>query len=83
MCISVPMQIVGIEQQADSPPSARACFEGVVKEVSMAMLPDLQVGDYVLVQFGLATRRLEPDEARQTLELLRELNDLESEEGFP
>ena len=80
MCVSVPMQVVAIEKNFAGVPRGKACFEGTVKEVSLAMLPDVLVGDYVLVQFGLATTRLTPEEARETIEFLRQLDELMSKE---
>jgi hydrogenase expression/formation protein HypC len=47
-------------------------FEGVVKEVSLATVPDAIVGDYVIVHVGFAISKLNEDEARKTLALIRE-----------
>jgi hydrogenase expression/formation protein HypC len=76
MCVSVPMQVVEIEKNAGGLVRGKACYGGIVKDVSLQMLPDVRVGDYVMVQFGLATTALSPDEARETLELLKQLDEL-------
>ena len=47
-------------------------FGGIVREARLDFLPEAQVGDYVLVHVGIAISRIDPDEARRTLELLRE-----------
>lgn len=80
MCVSVPMQVVEIKKNQDGARHGRARYEGVLKEVSFQMLPEVQVGDYVMVQFGLATVRLEPEEARETLAFLRELDNFFAED---
>jgi hydrogenase expression/formation protein HypC len=43
-------------------------FAGVTKSVSLAMVPEAQVGDYVIVHVGFAISRLDEDAARRTLE---------------
>ncbi|MBI4672598.1 MAG: HypC/HybG/HupF family hydrogenase formation chaperone [Chloroflexi bacterium] len=80
MCVNVPMQVVEIQQNQDGMLLGRACFEGVVKDVSFQLLPAVRIGDYVMVQFGLATVRLEPAQAQETLALLRELDQLWTED---
>ena len=46
--------------------------EGVRREVSLALVEDPKVGDYVIVHAGYAIQRLDPEEALETLELLRQ-----------
>jgi len=47
--------------------------EGVTRQVSLMLLPDANVGDYVLVHAGFAIQLIDEESAKQTLELLREL----------
>ena len=56
-------------------------FGGVVKEVCLAYLPDLEVGDYTIVHVGFALQRLDEDSARETLALFENLGILEEEFG--
>jgi hydrogenase expression/formation protein HypC len=54
-------------------------FGGVLKEASLAYVPEAKVGDYVIVHVGFALSRIDEDEARKVFEYLRqmeELNDL-------
>jgi hydrogenase expression/formation protein HypC len=51
---------------------ARVTLGGVSKCVSIALLEDVQVGDYLLIHVGYALARLDPDEAAQTLAIMRE-----------
>lgn len=76
MCISVPMQVVEIHPPQDDARTGVVSYDGAHKQVSLAAVPEVQVGDYVLVQFGFATSRLDAADARRTLELLRELDTL-------
>ena len=60
--------------------SARVSFDGVVKEVSLALTPSAKVDDYVLVHVGFALNVIDEAEARRVLEDLRTLGEL-AEEG--
>lgn len=46
---------------------------GVRKTISLALVPDAQVGDYVIVHVGHAIGRLDAEEAERTLALFAEL----------
>ncbi|WP_456639098.1 HypC/HybG/HupF family hydrogenase formation chaperone [Bradyrhizobium sp. USDA 10063] len=48
-------------------------IDGVSKEISIALIDDLAVGDYVLVHVGYALTKIDPAEAKRTLELMQEL----------
>jgi hydrogenase expression/formation protein HypC len=52
---------------------------GVKKEVSFMILPEAEVGDYVIVHAGFAIQRLNEEEAQKTLDLFREMADLDTE----
>jgi hydrogenase expression/formation protein HypC len=66
MCLAVPGQVVTIED--DPMRTAIVSFAGVTKSVSLAMVPEAQVGDYVIVHVGFAISRLDEEAARRTLE---------------
>ncbi|MCP9468817.1 MAG: HypC/HybG/HupF family hydrogenase formation chaperone [Nitrospira sp.] len=66
MCLAVPGQVL---QVADDPlRTAAVSFGGVTKTVSLALVPDATVGDYVIVHVGFAISKLNEDEAGRTLE---------------
>jgi hydrogenase expression/formation protein HypC len=54
----------------------RVSFGGIVKEVSLAYVPEAVVGDYVIVHVGFAISRLDETEAFQVFEYLREMDEL-------
>ncbi len=68
MCLAIPILVE--ELLADD--MARVTLGGVSKVVSIALLEQVRVGDYLLIHVGFALARLDPDEAEQTLAMMRE-----------
>ena len=62
-------------------------FSGILKEVSLAYVPEANVGDYVIVHVGFALSRVDEEEAKQVFEYLRQMQELselqESQPGVP
>ena len=71
MCLAIPVKVVAIG--ADD--SAIVDLGGVRKEVSLALLSDVQVGDYVILHVGYALSKLDPEEAEKTLALFAEMTE--------
>jgi hydrogenase expression/formation protein HypC len=69
MCLAIPAEIV--EFLADG--MARVSIDGVGKTISVMLLDGLEIGDYVLVHVGFALSKIDPQEARRTLDLLAEI----------
>ena len=80
MCLAVPGQVLEISER-DGTRIAQVDFGGVTKEVCLAYVPDLQVGEYTIVHVGFALQRLDEESAMQSLELYRPLGALEEEFG--
>jgi hydrogenase expression/formation protein HypC len=75
MCLGVPGRIDFIDD-ADGVAGARrgrVDFGGVQREVALALVPEANVGDYVIVHAGIAITRLDEAQAAATLALLGEL----------
>ena len=68
MCLAIPALVV--ELLPDQ--MARISLDGVMKTISVALLEDVAVGDYVIVHVGHALSRIDPAEAERTLALLAE-----------
>jgi len=68
MCLAVPMQVMEINDS-----QAIIAAGGVQRRISLLLLPEAQVGDYVLVHAGFAIQRLDEAEAQETLRLWSEL----------
>jgi hydrogenase expression/formation protein HypC len=56
--------------------TGKVSFGGVVKEVSLAYVPEAQVGDYVIVHVGFALSRVDEAEAQRVFDYLEEMGDL-------
>ena len=69
MCLAIPAEV--IELLPDQ--MARVSLDGVSKQVSVALIENPQVGDYVILHVGFALTRIDPEEARRTLALLDQL----------
>jgi len=80
MCLAVPGKIVAIDEKEGSFASGTVDFQGSQLEVSLALVPDVQVGDWVLVHTGFAISQLDEAEAHETWKYLREAG-LAVEEG--
>jgi len=80
MCLAVPGRVTSIWEQDDTP-MGQVDFGGVTKEVCLAYVPDLQVGEYTIVHVGFALQRLDEESALETLELFRQMGELDAEFG--
>jgi len=80
MCLGVPGRINEI-YEAEGRRMGTVDFGGVRREACLDFVPEAQVGQYVVVHVGFAISLLSEVEARETLELLREIMDLEQELG--
>lgn len=69
MCLAIPARVVALPE----PESAVVELDGVQKTISLALVDDVAVGDYVIVHVGFALSKLDADEAEQTLALFARL----------
>jgi hydrogenase expression/formation protein HypC len=81
MCLGIPAMILEIQGE-DLTRTAKVDFGGVVREVSLAYVPEAQVGDYVIVHVGFALSILNKAEAQETWRLLQEIGVVEQELGL-
>jgi hydrogenase expression/formation protein HypC len=77
MCLGVPGKVVRVDDSAIDVPMGRVDFGGVSRDVCLAYVPDVRVGDYVIVHVGFAISVVDAAEAHRTYEILREMNALE------
>jgi hydrogenase expression/formation protein HypC len=83
MCLAVPGQILSVSGDDPLLRTARVSFAGVVKEVSLGVLPEAAVGDYVIVHAGMALSILDQEEAAQVLRDLEQLAALQDPPESP
>lgn len=75
MCLGVPGRVLSREQE-DGLLMGRVDFGGVSRKVCLEHVPDVALGDYVLVHVGFALSRIDAREARKIFALLLELDQL-------
>jgi len=73
MCLAIPALIKSIDGE-----QAVADIEGVTRDISLQLTPEAKVGDYVLLHTGYAISVIDPEEAEETLKLLREMAEADS-----
>ncbi|MBP0030002.1 HypC/HybG/HupF family hydrogenase formation chaperone [Roseofilum reptotaenium CS-1145] len=74
MCLAVPGKLISISGEDPLTKMGRVSFGGVIKEVSLAYVPEAQIHDYVLVHVGFALSIVDQNEAEQTLTDLQQIN---------
>jgi hydrogenase expression/formation protein HypC len=80
MCLAVPGRVLEVREK-DGTQMADVDFGGVRKEVCLAYIPDVRVGEYVVVHVGFAIQRLDEASAIETLANFEKLGILEEEFG--
>jgi hydrogenase expression/formation protein HypC len=71
MCLAVPAKVVEITDGD----SAIVDMGGVHMELSLALLEDVEVGDFVIAHVGYALNKIDPEEAKKTLQLFAQMED--------
>lgn len=80
MCLGIPGKVLEVHEVRGTP-MATIDFGGVTKEVCLAFVPEVVVGDYAIVHAGFAITRLDEESALETLRTISELGMLEAELG--
>lgn len=79
MCLAIPGKVLSLEEGLGR--IAKVQFGGITRTASLELVPEADVGDYVLVHVGFAISKIDEEEARKTLETLEQLADLQDELG--
>lgn len=69
MCLAVPAKVVAIQDAM-----GKVDINGVERNVSLMLLPETQIGDYVLVHAGFAMQKVDEKDAEETYALMAEMN---------
>ncbi len=80
MCLGVPGKIVEIEEK-NGLKMAKVDFGGVFRDACLDYVPEAQVGDYCLIHVGFALNIISEEEAMETMDLLKQIMDMEEEIG--
>ena len=78
MCLAIPGKVIEVHESVEWLRTGKVDFGGVVKEVSLALVPAAVVGDYVIVHVGMALSKIAEDEAQQVFAYLRQMEPEES-----
>jgi hydrogenase expression/formation protein HypC len=82
MCLAVPGKVTEIQGEGELR-MGLVDFSGVQRQACLAYVPEVQVGDYVLVHVGFAISRIDEEAAHETLAALREMGELAELGGPP
>ena len=77
MCLGVPGKVVHKEDNELGMTMGTVSFGGIKKEVCLAYVPEVEIGEYVIVHVGFAISKVDEAEAEQVFRMLEEMGDLE------
>ncbi len=80
MCLGVPGKVDEI-YEANGLKMGKVDFGGVKREVCLEYVPEVEIGEYVIVHVGFAINQMSEEEAEETLDLLRQIIDIGEEMG--
>jgi len=75
MCLAIPARIVALGENA----TATVNLGGIRKDISLALVPEARLDDYVIVHVGYALGLIDPEEAERTLAIFTELETLQQD----
>jgi hydrogenase expression/formation protein HypC len=78
MCLAIPGKVIEIDASV-SPIMGKVSFGGIKKEVCLELVPEVKIGNYVIVHVGFAISMMDEDEAHETLKLIEQMNALGNE----
>ncbi|MFC2047469.1 HypC/HybG/HupF family hydrogenase formation chaperone [Chloroflexota bacterium] len=73
MCVAIPYRVLKIIGKNRAEIEVR----GIRQEISTLLVPNVELGDYILVYLGSATARIEEDEAKKIMRLYQEISEIE------
>ena len=75
MCLAIPGKVLEIDATVE-PKMGKVSFGGIIKRICLEWVPEVGLGDYVLVHVGFAISKMDEEDALQTLKLLEEMGDI-------
>lgn len=70
MCLSIPARVISVDGDI-----AKATVGNTIIEVGLHLVDDVKINDYVLVHTGYALQKISEEEAKETLEMIKELDE--------
>ena len=80
MCLAIPGKVLEIDA-GGSPLMGKVSFGGIKKDVCLELVPEVKVGNYVIVHVGFALNVMDEEEAQETLNLIEQMHQSENEEN--
>lgn len=78
MCLAIPGKLLSISGQLDETfRFGKVSFGGIMKQVNLCMVPEAEIGDFVLVHAGVAISIVDEEEAAKTFSYLKEMGEVE------
>lgn len=77
MCLAIPGKVTSIEGDDPIMKTGRIDFGGVIREVNLCYVPEVKIGDYVVVHVGFALSIVDEEEANKVFEYLRQIGEIE------
>jgi hydrogenase expression/formation protein HypC len=71
MCLGIPGKVIEINKNV-----AKVEVGGLLRDISLDLCPEVSPGDYVLIHTGFAIQRLDEEDAKETLDLLRQMAEM-------
>ncbi len=81
MCLAIPGKVIE-RFETNGIQMGKMDFDGITKNICLAYVPDIQIGEYALVHVGFAIEKLDEKSALESLELFRNMGFLEEELGL-
>jgi len=76
MCLAIPGKVVSISGDDALTRMGKIDFSGVIKSASLAYVPEVRIGDYVIVHVGFALSKVDEAEAQKVFEYLKQIGEL-------
>jgi hydrogenase expression/formation protein HypC len=80
MCLAIPGKVLEINSD-NQPTMGKVSFGGVKKEVCLDLVPDVKVGEYVIVHVGFAISKMDEEDAQETLKMLKQMGESADDES--
>jgi hydrogenase expression/formation protein HypC len=81
--LAIPGKVISIAGDDPVFRMGKVDFGGVIKEVNLCYVPEVKLGDYVIIHVGFALNIIDEEEAQKVFEYLREMEELGNELGEP
>lgn len=78
MCLAVPGQVLSIDESNPEMKMAKVRFGEAIRDISIQWLEDVGIGDYIMAHVGTALSKVDEEDAKFTLDALREMGESES-----